>query len=153
MLLNKILLESEPKSGIYELVRVLVELCFKKTIYYKNLMLIHCKYNNRTYDLVKKKKLSNLFTYSQVFLNLFTVWHKYTSTFCSLHHNTIEHAPRFYGYILLWCVHVNVCLHSLYVQQEHGSLQDRMLKHWIHTNGPDSISVPLLHQDSCANRH
>lgn len=57
----------------------------------------------------------------------------------------------FYGVCAWICVYTAcMCSKNTACSEEEN---ERMLKRWIHTNGPDSISVPLQHQDSCANRH
>lgn len=78
--------------------------------------------------------------------------HKDTSTFCSLHHNPIEQALRFYGYTLVGyaCVPMHVCVHKNTVHSEAGN--ERMLKRWIRANRPGSISAPLHHGDSKQTR-
>lgn len=57
----------------------------------------------------------------------------------------------FYG-VCAWVCVCTACMCSKNTASSEEE-NERMLKRWIQTNGPDSISVPLQHEDSCANRH
>lgn len=137
--LHRIWMESGTVSGIHELLHsVLVELCFRKTIYCKNCMLIHCKCNNQCIQ-----------THLQYDINILWPSALYITTPLSMHH--VSMVTWFHGVHAWMCVYT-ACMCSMNTARSEEE-NERMLKRWICTNGPDSISVPLQHQDSCANRH